>query len=129
MFRKLILILCIAFVVVCYGYPCFILPFGQYVRTTEIGNAKVEAIYDFNWDGTVTHEDELGLTTKYYYKLKGNDVLLSENEDFDDDDNDSISINSLYNIDNGYFNQVGMYVAIGVGVLALLLIITIPRKN
>ena len=129
MFRKLILILCVAFVVVCYGYPCFILPFGEYVRTTEIGNAKVEAKYDFNWDRTVNHEDELGITTKYYYKLKGNDILLSLDDDFEGDTNITISINSLYNISNGYFNQVGMYVAIGVGVLALLCIITIPRRN
>ena len=129
MFRKIVLILCVAFVVVCYGYPCFILPFGEYVRTTEIGNITTESTYNFDWDGTVTKEDELGITTKYYYKLKGNEVLLSVDENFDDDYDISISINSLYNIDNGYFNQVGYYVAIGVGILALVLIITIPRRS
>ncbi len=129
MLRKIVLILCVAFVVVCYGYPCFILPFGEYVRTTEIGNITTESTYNFDWDGTVTKEDEFGLTTKYYYKLKGNEVLLSVDENFDDDYDISISINSLYNIDNGYFNQVGYYVAIGVGILALVLIITIPRRN
>ena len=129
MLRKIVLILCVAFVVVCYGYPCFILPFGEYVRTTEIGNITTESTYNFDWDGTVTKEDELGITTKYYYKLKGNEVLLSVDENFDDDYDISISINSLYNIDNGYFNQVGYYVAIGVGILALVLIITIPRRN
>lgn len=128
MFRKIVLILCVAFVVVCYGYPCFILPFGEYVRSTEVGNIQIEAKYNFDWDGTVTKEDEFGLTTKYYYKLKGNEVLLSVDENFDDYDI-SISINSLYNIDNGYFNQVGYYVAIGVGILALVLIITIPRRS
>lgn len=129
MLRKIVLILCVAFVVVCYGYPCFILPFGEYVRTTEIGNITTESTYNFDWDGTVTKEDEFGLTTKYYYKLKGNEVWLSVDENFDDDYDISISINSLYNIDNGYFNQVGYYVAIGVGILALVLIITIPRRN
>lgn len=129
MLRKIVLILCVAFVVVCYGYPCFILPFGEYVRTTEIGNITTKSTYNFDWDGTVTKEDELGITTKYYYKLKGNEVLLSVDENFDDDYNISISINSLYNIDNGYFNQVGYYVAIGVGILALVLIITIPRRS
>ena len=129
MLRKIVLILCVAFVVVCYGYPCFILPFGEYVRTTEIGNITTESTYNFDWDGTVTKEDEFGLTTKYYYKLKGNEVLLSVDENFDDDYDISISINSLYNIDNGYFNQVGYYVAIGVGILALVLIITIPRRR
>ena len=129
MLRKIVLILCVAFVVVCYGYPCFILPFGEYVRTTEIGNITTESTYNFDWDGTVTKEDEFGLTTKYYYKLKGNEVLLSVDENFDDDYDIPISINSLYNIDNGYFNQVGYYVAIGVGILALVLIITIPRRS
>ena len=129
MFRKIVLILCVAFVVVCYGYPCFILPFGEYVRSTEVGNIQIEAKYNFDWDGTVTKEDEFGLTTKYYYKLKGNEVWLSVDENFDDDYDISISINSLYNIDNGYFNQVGYYVAIGVGILALVLIITIPRRS
>lgn len=129
MFRKIVLILCVAFVVVCYGYPCFILPFGEYVRSTEVGNIHIEAKYNFDWDGTVTKEDEFGLTTKYYYKLKGNEVWLSVDENFDDDYDISISINSLYNIDNGYFNQVGYYVAIGVGILALVLIITIPRRS
>ena len=47
----------------------------------------------------------------------------------DDEDDFTISINSMYNVGNGFFNQVGMYVAIGVGVAALLLIVTIPRKN
>ncbi len=128
MFRKIVLILCVAFVVVCYGYPCFILPFGEYVRSTEVGNIQIEAKYNFDWDGTVTEENEFGLTTKYYYKLKGNEVWLSIDEDFESADK-TISINSLYNIDNGYFNQVGYYVAIGVGILALVLIITIPRRN
>lgn len=128
MFRKIVLILCVAFVVVCYGYPCFILPFGEYVRSTEVGNIHIEAKYNFDWDGTVTEENELGITTKYYYKLKGNEVWLSIDEDFESADK-TISINSLYNIDNGYFNQVGYYVAIGVGILALVLIITIPRRN
>lgn len=128
MFRKIVLILCVAFVVVCYGYPCFLLPFGEYVRSTEVGNIQIEAKYNFDWDGTVTEENELGITTKYYYKLKGNEVWLSIDEDFESADK-TISINSLYNIDNGYFNQVGYYVAIGVGILALVLIITIPRRN
>ncbi len=128
MFRKIVLILCVAFVVVCYGYPCFILPFGEYVRSTEVGNIQIEAKYNFDWDGTVTEENELGITTKYYYKLKGNEVWLSIDEDFESADK-TISINSLYNIDNGYFNQVGYYVAIGVGILALVLIITIPRRS
>lgn len=128
MLRKIVLILCVAFVVVCYGYPCFILPFGEYVRSTEIGNTKIEATYNFDWDGTITAENELGITTKYYYKLKGNEVWLSIDEDFEEAD-DVISINSLYNIGNGFFNQVGYYIAIGVGILALVLIITIPRRN
>ena len=128
MLRKIVLILCVAFVVVCYGYPCFILPFGEYVRSTEIGNTKIEATYNFDWDGTVTAENKLGITTKYYYKLKGNEVWLSIDEDFEEAD-DVISINSLYNIGNGFFNQVGYYIAIGVGILALVLIITIPRRN
>ncbi len=127
--RKIVLILCVAFVVLCYGYPCFILPFGEYVRTTELGNVKMEEKYKFNFDGTCTYEDTLGVVTNYHYKLSGNDVIISIDENFDDEIDYAISINSLYNVGNGFFNQIAMYVAIGVGVLALVLIITIPRKN
>ncbi len=126
--RKILLIICVAFVVLCYGYPCFILPFGEYSKTYELAGVSVEETYKFNFNGTCVHS--LGeLTTEYHYKLSGNDVILSINDTFDDEDDFTISINSMYNVGNGFFNQVGMYVAIGVGVAALLLIVTIPRKN
>lgn len=126
--RKILLIICVAFVVLCYGYPCFILPFGEYSKTYELAGVSIEETYKFDFHGKCVHS--LGeLTTEYHYKLSGNDVILSVNDTFGDEDDSTISINSMYNVGNGFFNQVGMYVAIGVGVAALLLIVTIPRKN
>lgn len=79
-------------------------------------------------------------TTEYFYKLSGNKVIISDDETFDDNDM-KLAISNMYQINmpqllsitdteaNLATNQVGMWVTIGVGVLALLLVVTIPRRS
>lgn len=141
MFRKILLIICIAFVVVCYGYPCFILPLGTYSYTTTVLEQEVTTTYKFGFNGKVTvGSSATDTTTEYFYKLSGNKVIISEDETFDDNDI-KLAINNMYQINmptvlsitdteaNVATNQVGMWVTIGIGVLALLLVITIPRRS
>jgi len=137
MFRKIILLICIAFVVVCYGYPCLILPFGNYNYKYE--NLKGEeqvATIKFNFDGTVTYSDaDLEDEQIFNYKLKGNKIIVSEDETFDDSDME-IKLKNIYEFDTQgllesktYKNNIGMYVSIGVGALAIIMILTAPNKS
>lgn len=141
MLRKILLIICIAFVVVCYGYPCFILPLGTYNYTTTIADEEVTTSYKFGFNGKVTvSTSATETTTEYFYKLSGNKVIISDDETFDDNDL-KLAISNMYQINmptvlsitdtevNVATNQVGMWVTIGVGVLALLLVVTIPRRS
>lgn len=126
MLRKILLLICVAFAVLCYGYPCLIMPFGSYEYTYEVAGISTTASYTFGFDGKVTQK--IGdIETEAFYKLKGNKIVLSLDETFDDDDNE-IAISSIYKLGN-YTNKIGMYISIGVGVLALALIITIPSKR
>lgn len=133
MFKRILLLLCIAFVVVCYGYPCLILPFGEYKGEWSLFGAKYEVTYSFNFNGKVKTKQKItngGTSTEenkeYYYKLSGNYVIISEDETFDDSDTKA-KINTLYQFNNCQ-NMVGMFVAIGVGVLAVVLVL-IPDKR
>ena len=141
MLRKILLIICIAFVVVCYGYPCFVLPFGEYKYSTTIAEQEITTSYKFGFNGKVTVSSSVTeTTTEYYYKLSGNKIIVSEDETFDDNDM-KLAISNMYQINmpqllsitdteaNLATNQVGMWVTIGVGVLALLLVVTIPRRS
>ncbi len=124
--RKILLILSIVFVVVCYGYPCVILPFGTYKYETTMFGSKIETTYEFKFNGKV----KIGINdekTEYYYKLKGNEIIISDDKKFDDNDS-KIAISSIYNI-GGAINQVGQFLAIGVGVMALVLVCTLPKKK
>ncbi len=128
--RKILLILCIAFVVVCYGYPCFVLPIGtyKYTATTKIGDKEISTTttYEFDFKGNAVIKNG-DVETEYKYKLKGDEIILSLDEEFDDNDL-KIQISSMYKL-NGAINSIGMWITIGVGVLAFVLVITIPRKN
>lgn len=129
MLKKILLLVCVAFAVVCYGYPCLILPFGSYTGETGIGEAEVEVSMDFGIDGKV--KIKMGeVETEGYYKLDGKEVILSNDETFDDTD-DRITLSSMYSFTDGsieYTNNIGMYMAIGVGVLAVVLIL-LPSKR
>ena len=124
--RKILLIISILFVVVCYGYPCLILPFGEYKYETTIGGVKFETTYEFKFNGTVTISQN-DVEQKCYYKLKGNEVIISDDKKFNDDDM-KLSISSIYKL-GGAVNQIGQFVAIGIGVMALVLVCTIPSKK
>ena len=123
--RKLLLILCIAFVVVCYGYPCLVLPFGTYSCKTEVLGEEVTSTIKFGFDkkAEYTIGDE---SVELNYKLSGNTVILSVDEEFDDSDME-ITIGSIYRIGE-YHNLVGLLTTIGIGILALCLVVTIPKK-
>ena len=124
--RKVLLLLCIAFVVVCYGYPCLIVPFGTYkYETTNMGEKYVQTCeFKFNGKAKIKFED---LETEYYYKLKGNKIILSNDKKFDDNDME-IKISSMYKIGEAE-NLIGKIVAIAVGVLAVVLVVTAPSKK
>jgi len=124
--RKILLTISIVFVVVCYGYPCLILPFGSYKHDTTVLGEKIETVYEFKFNGQVKISvNDVG--SEYFYKLKGNEIIISEDKKFDDTDT-KISISSIYNI-GGAVNVIGQFVAIGVGVMALVLVLTIPKKK
>ena len=127
MFRKIILLLCIAYVVICYGYPCLILPFGSYERTYESAGFSVTESYSFGLDGKVTRK--IGeLEEKSYYKVKGNKIYFSNDNEFDFEDDIYSIISSISRI-GGYTNKIGNYMSIGVGALALVLVISIPKNK
>lgn len=121
--KKFLLLLCIVFVVVCYGYPCFILPFGEYKGKTEILGISQEASFNFKFDGTVKLKSTIGSTSvekDYFYQLKGNTVVISVDKTFDETDS-KIQINNMYKLGE-LTNTIGMIITIGVGVLATALV-------
>ncbi len=128
MIRKFLLLICLAFVVIGFAYPCVILPVGSYTSTV----ANVTTSYKFAIDGTmqiVVKTKELGeVKTDAFYKLKGNKVIISHDEKFDDKDL-SLQITSFYGLAGGFKNISAMVIAGGVGFIALVLIVTIPRRR
>ena len=134
MIRKILLLLCIAFAVVAFGYPCFVIPFGSYdYKLTTLGETK-QFSYSFKFDGTViktnynieTGEKENEI--KMYYKYKGNKVILSTDNKFDDND-EVLAIASIYRLGNTAFNVYGCAVAIGVAVVAAAIVVSMPRRR
>lgn len=134
MFKKLLLLICIAFVVVCFAYPCFIVPFGEYKATVGSGETKVEYSYTFDFKGNAVYKRG-GIKFKYFYKLDGDEIILSEDKKFDDSDR-RIEINSMYEIEATPVvgeemkleNNIGKYIAIGVGAFAILIVLIMPNK-
>lgn len=133
MFRKLLLILCLAFGVLAFGYPCLVLPVGNYSMTVD----KVTTSYQFNWNGKGTMKITLNpdegekqeTTTDFYYKLDWkNGVKISADETFDDDDI-TLPISNIFRLGSKFKNQIAMWISIGVGVLDLLLVLTIRKKR
>lgn len=133
MFKKILLLICVAFAVVCYAFPCFILPFGSYKGEIGSGEGKVEISVNFGFDGKA--KMEIGdLEQTQYYKLKGDKIIISDDKTFDDNDIE-INLDSMYqfslsdgDVNCEMQNNIGMYMAIGVGVLAVVLIL-LPNKR
>ena len=127
MFRKILLIICLAFVVVCYGYPCFILPFGNYTYKTS--DNKQESI-SFKFNGTATATSSSGTKTEYKYKInfKDNTITLTP---VDSGSEVTMTINNMYSVGFlvNFENNIGKFIMLGVGILSLVLIVTIPRRD
>ena len=122
--KKLFLLLCIAFVVVCYAYPCFVLPFGEYKMEKVISeDQKIELSLKFDLNKVTITEGKIEQV--YYYKVSGGEIVLSEDTNFTEDDNFKLQLNSMYEIGYGEkaTNEIGMYIAIGVGALAVILVL------
>ena len=66
MVRKLLLLLCIAFVVIGYAYPCVVLPVGTY--NGQISETETRS-YKFGWGGMVD------ITSKVKTKKKSKRLL------------------------------------------------------
>lgn len=134
MFKKIVLLICVAFVVVCYAFPCFILPFGSYKGEIGSGESKVNVEMNFGFDGKV--KTKIGdVKQTQYYKLNGNEIIISDDKTFDDSDV-KIKLDSMYqfSLANGGLgvemqNDIGMYMAIGVGALAVVFILLPSRRR
>ncbi len=133
MFRKLFLLICLTFFVIGFAYPCVILPVGSYSAKT--GTNEVTS-FSFSFDGkveiAVRHKvkegEDSSVITKGFYKLDKDQVIISSDEIFDKD-NLHIRIASIYRLEGGYQNIASMIVSGGVGIIAILLVITIPSKR
>lgn len=136
-FRKLFLTLAIAFVVLCYGYPMFILPFGTYKYNYKVGDKTETVELQFKWDGSYKLGENTG-----FYKLKGNKIYLNDTKDFGNlEDKNYMIISNMYNVKFSmplggsadvsvqFSNKIGEYVAIGIGVVSLLLVLSIPNRR
>ena len=128
--RKLLSLLCILFVVVCYAYPCFVLPFGEYKLEKVISeDQKVELTLKFDLNKVTITEGKIEQV--YYYKVDGDEIILSDVTNFTEDDNFKLQLDSMYEIGYGEKarNDIGMYIAIGVGVLAVVLVLLPSKKK
>ena len=93
--RKLLSLLCILFVVVCYAYPCFVLPFGEYKLEKVISeDQKIELTLKFDLNKVTITEGKI--EEVYYYKVDGNQIVLSEDTNFTEDDNFKLQLNSIF---------------------------------
>ena len=142
--RKLLLLLCVAFAVVGFCYPCVIFPFTDYTCTIKIAETDVTTSYNFKLNGkvdiTIKTSNSL-LNTKdtktKYYKLdfKNRKVLINDTKEFENAQ--GFSIDNIYNLNMGsgvkeldlYKNKIAMWTSVGIGIFAVLLIITIPKKH
>ena len=133
--RKIVLILCLAFVVVGFGWPTIILPYTKYTYKTE----GQELSYTFQLNGKVKRELKIGDTKhedtfKYKINFKENAIEIQ----ITDKTKETLTIDSFFKLSVANFggavsvnatNNVAMGVSIGVGVLALLLVILAPSKR
>lgn len=125
--RKFLLLFSIAFVFICYIFPFFVLPFGTYKIEQEITpGTKIESTYKFKLNGKFEINIS-GVKQEFYYKVKGNKLIVSEDKEFNDKDQ-KIELGSVYNI-NGAINSTGKYIAIGVESVALLMALSLPSKK
>ena len=137
MLRKIVLLLCVAFAVVCFGYPCLILPIGSYELDKPILGIEAVTTYQFKFNGkveiTTKLKDEsngVSTTETMYYKLKGNKIIFSKDKKpTKAEENDWVAISSVFRLGNGAFNVYACGASIGVALLAAVLVVTAPNKR
>ena len=139
--RKVILLLCIVFAVVAFGFPCFVVPFGSYdgeILTYADGKEHIENKYSYSFglNGKVKYvltsaenEAEIIEQKEYYYKLVRNKIFISEDEQFGNEDDRMMTIASIIRLGDGSFNIYSCAMAIGVAVVAGALILTAPNRR
>ncbi len=145
MIRKLLLILSIAFAVFAFGYPCMVLPYTNYTFTYTEKDVEISSTLKFQLNGRVKITGDSSVSSSglveqenYYYKIsfKNRQVLISDTKDFGNAM--KLDIDNIYSLrsgalslvsSKGYINNVAKWTSIGVGVVALLLVITIPTKR
>ncbi len=131
--RKLFLILCLAFGILAFGYPCLVLPIGTYKMETKITTVS----YSFKFDGKVDVISSLKLTedgdavetksTKYYKLDWKRGVIISDNDKFDGKV-ETLIISNIFSV-NGMDNPIALAISIGVAVVDLVLVLTIRKKR
>lgn len=137
-FRKIFLTLAIALVVFCYGYPMFVLPFGDYKYSYKAGDQTKSVSVNFKFDGSYVTKDGDAEVTGYYKVKKGKLYLADTKEALKEvEESEGITISNMYEF--GYEfgslgsvkfeNTVGKYTMIGVGVVSLLLVLSIPDRR
>ena len=101
----------------------------SYSTTAEVLGEEVTTTYsiEFDFDGKA-HVSVGKVSTEYNYKLDGNHVIFSADEEFGNADDWDMLINSVYQLGD-YVNLIGLWTIIGVGILALALVVTIPNKR
>lgn len=137
-FRKIFLTLAIALVVLCYGYPMFVLPVGNYKYSYKSGEETKTATLTFRFDGSYSLDGFGASELTGYYKVKNGKLFFNDTKDFSAvDEEDGIKITNVYELtmDVGtssswtFENAIGKYTMLGVGVLSLLLVLTIPSSK
>ncbi len=138
MIRKLLLILSIVFAVFAFGYPCMIFPYTNYTFTYSEKDVEISSTLKFQLNGRVkiTGDSSLGSIglveqENYYYKIsfKDQQVLISDSKEFEN--SMKLDIKNIYSLgsNEGYTNNVAKWTSLGVGVVALLLVISMPTKR
>ena len=136
MFRRILLLICLAFVVVCYAYPFFVMPFGEYAYSTTTEGVTSTVTYKFAFGGQGEVTTKIGgvaSSTKFTYKTSGQKVLI-KNEDSSGEY--ELTLGNMYQVSLGMLgttvnlkNNIGMWISIGVGAVAVVAIIWPSRRR
>lgn len=121
MLRKILLLLCIAITVCCYGWPCLVVPFGTY--SGKVGEETVT--YEFSFNGTVNKTvGEEKATGKFELDFKNKGVNVT----MDGEETETIALRNMYEF-VGFKNQIGEFAMLGVGILAVVLVLISPNSD
>lgn len=130
MFRKLGLLLCLAFIVVSYTFPCLILPVvGSYKYEAE--GVSTSIYFKLGNKAEVTTKNgELESKIEYKYSLDfaKNQVVLKNGENQEVARCDIESLHDISILGFNARNNIAYYLTIGVEVLTAILIL-LPNKK